>query len=205
MFLGLVMEAPSLPFWYCFGGQIFQPDIFLNLFHTCVIGVLELSFDTYCVHDSLFFWVNNRRACAWVRLKDMRVSTLGPLPLWAFLSKAHLVFSISRHSSSNQGLHFLGIVVALGMLSFAASMTWATNEVRGSLLVWYRVLHDLGSIPEKNDQSMKWNSPPYSSRLRYRYNAEIDNPDIKILHFHLKWRFLLCTWLYICMFRSCCF
>ena len=79
-----------------------------------------------------FFWVNNRRACAWVRLKNMRVSTLGPLPLWTFLSKARLVFSISRHSSSNQGLHFLGIVVALGMLSFAASLTWATNEVRGS-------------------------------------------------------------------------
>ena len=47
--------------------------------------MLVLSCDTYLVHDSLFFWVNNRRACACVRLKDMSVSTLGPLPLWTSL------------------------------------------------------------------------------------------------------------------------
>ena len=94
-------------------------------------GVGVKLWDIFCPRLS-FFWVNNRWACAWVRLKDMGVSALGPLPLWTFLSRARLALNISRHSSSNHVLDFLRTVVALGMLSFAALMTSSTKDVRGS-------------------------------------------------------------------------
>ena len=92
-------------------------------------GVGVKLWDIIC--PQLSFWgVNNRWASAWVRLKDMSVSTLGPPPLWTFLSRARLALNISRHSSSNHGLDFFGTVVALGMLSFAALMTSSTKDVR---------------------------------------------------------------------------
>ena len=207
------MEAPPFfLFRYCLGEQTFVRDIFLTLFHTCLIGVLVLR---HILSMTLFFFLlahwgrvthiciskltiigsdnglspgrrqaifwtnagilligslgtnlseilieiqtfslkkmhlkmlsakrwpfclglnvlNNRQACAWGHLKDMSVSALGSPPLRTFLSRACLVFSISRHSSSNQGLDFWETVVTLGMLSFAASMTCLTNGVRWS-------------------------------------------------------------------------
>ena len=47
-------------------------------------------------------------------------------PLWCL--DFVLAFKASRHSSSNQGFDFLGIVVALGMLSFPALVICLTKE-----------------------------------------------------------------------------
>ena len=43
-----------------------------------------------------------------------------------------LAFRASRHSSSNQGFDFFGMVVALGMQSFAALVMCSTTECKGS-------------------------------------------------------------------------
>ena len=62
-----------------------------------------------------FFWVNNRRACAWVLLKDMSVSTLGQPLLWNFLSKARLVFNLSpSFFGQTKDWTFLGLWLPLG-------------------------------------------------------------------------------------------
>ena len=126
------MSAPSSPFRYCLGGQIFLPDIFLTLSHTCLIGVFVDSFETYSAHDWRFFWLKSRLACVCDLLKADKVSPLRSRLWRTLLSSAHLAFRASRHSSSNQGFDFLGMVVALGMLSFAALVKCSTKEFKGS-------------------------------------------------------------------------
>ena len=131
--LGLVLAAPSFPFRYCLGGQIFLPDIFLTLSHTCLIGVFVDSFETYSAQDWHFSWLKSRLACAYDLLKADRVSPLSSRLWRTLLSSARLAFRASRHSSSNQGFDFLGMVVALGMLSFAALVKWPTSVPFGGL------------------------------------------------------------------------
>ena len=126
------MVIPFFPFRYCLGGQMFLPDSFLTLSHTCFIGVLADSFDTYSAHDWRFFWLKSRRAFAWDLLKADMVSPLNSRLCLTLLSRALLAFRASRHSSSNQGFDFLGMVVALGMHSFAALVTCSTKECKGS-------------------------------------------------------------------------
>ena len=118
--LGSVMVVPFFPFRYCLGGQMFLRDIFLTLSHTCFIGVSADSFDTYSAHDWRFFWLKSRRAFACDLLKADMVSPLNSRPCRTLLSRARLAFRDSRHSSSNQGFDFSGMVVALGMQSFVA-------------------------------------------------------------------------------------
>ena len=129
---GLVMVVPFFPFRYCLGGQMFLPDIFLTLSHTCFIGVLADSLDTYSAHDWRFFWLKSRRAFACDLLKADMVSPPNSRLCRTLLSRAHLAFRASRHSSSNQGFDFLGMVVALGMQSFAALVMCSTKECKGS-------------------------------------------------------------------------
>ena len=126
------MAVPFFPFRYSLGGQTFLPDIFLTLSHTCLIGVSVDSFETYSVYDWRFFWLKSRRAWACDLLKADRVSPLNSRLSRALLSRARLAFRASRHSSSNQGFDFFGMVVALGMLSFAALVTSSTKECKGS-------------------------------------------------------------------------
>ena len=132
MSFGSVMVVPFFPFRNCFGGQMFLPDIFLTLSHTCFIGDSADSFDTYSAHDWRFFWLKSRRAFACDRLNADMVSPLNSRLCRTLLSKARLAFRASRHSSSNQGFDFLGMVVALGMQSFAALVMCSTKECRGS-------------------------------------------------------------------------
>ena len=132
MSLGLVMVVPFFPFRYCLGGQIFLPDIFLTLSHTCLMGVSADSFETYSAHDLRFFWLKSRRACACDFLNADRLSPLNSRLCRTLLSRARLAFRASRHSSSNQGFDFLGMVVALGMLSFAALVMCSTKDCKGS-------------------------------------------------------------------------
>ena len=108
------MVVPFFPFRYCLGGQMFLPDIFLTLSHTCFIGVLADNFEAYSVHDWRFFWLKSRRAFACDLLKADMVSPLNSRLCRTLLSRACLAFRASRHSSSNQGFDFLGMVVALG-------------------------------------------------------------------------------------------
>ena len=126
------MAAPSFPFRYCLGGQIFLPDIFLTQSHTCLIGVFVDSFETYSAHDWRFFWLKSCLACACDLLKADKVSPLSSRLWRTLLSSARLAFGASRHSSSNQGFDFLGMVLALGMLSFAALAKCSTKEFKGS-------------------------------------------------------------------------
>ena len=114
---GSVMVVPIFPFRYCLRGQMFLPHIFLTPSHTCFIGVSADSFDTDSAHDWHFFWLKSRRAFACDLLKADMVSPLSYRLCRTLLSKARLAFRASRHSSSNQGFDFLGMVVALGMQS----------------------------------------------------------------------------------------
>ena len=125
------MVVPFFPFKYCLGGQIFLPDIFLTLSHTCLMGVSADSFETYSAHDLRFFWLKSRRACACDFLKADRLSPLNSRLCRTLLSRARLAFRASRNSSSNQGFDFLGMVVALGMLSFAALVMCSTKDCKG--------------------------------------------------------------------------
>ena len=127
-----VMVVPFFPFRDCLGGQIFLPDIFLTLSHTCFIGVLADSFDTYSAHDWRFFWLKSCQAFACDLLKADMVSPLNSRLCSTLSSRALLAFRASRHSSSNQGFVFLGMVVALGMHSFAALVMCSTKECKGS-------------------------------------------------------------------------
>ena len=113
-------------------GQMFLPDIFLTLSHTCFIGVLADSLDTYSAHDWRFFWLKSHRAFACDLLKADMVSPLNSRLCRTLLSRARLAFRASRHSSSNQGFDFLGMVVALGMQSFAALVMCSTKKCKGS-------------------------------------------------------------------------
>ena len=165
------MESTSFPIRYSL-------DIILTLSHTCLIGVLVLSFETYFVQDSLSWGVNNCRASARVRLKDMSVSALGHPPLWTFLSRARLALNISRHSSSNHGLDFFGTVVALGMLSFAALMRSSTKSVRGVLVLedmsCNLSIHDSANRSQSAFENTRWlESPPWSA------SAEVGGTDIQ--------------------------
>ena len=126
------MVVPFFPFRYCLEGQIFLPDIFLTLSHTCLMGVSADSFETYSAHDLRFFWLKSRRACACDFLNADRLSPLNSRLCRTLLSRARLAFRASRHSSSNQGFDFLGMVVALGMLSFAALVMCSTKDCKGS-------------------------------------------------------------------------
>ena len=126
------MAVPFFPFRYCLGAQTFLPYIFLTLSYTCFIGVSVDSFETYFVHDWRFFWLKRRRAFACDLLKADRVCPLSSRLCWTLLSRTPLAFRASRHSSSNQGFDFLGIVVALGMLSFAALVMISTKQCKGS-------------------------------------------------------------------------
>ena len=128
----LVMVVPFFPFRYCLGGQILLPDIFPTLSHACLMGVSADSFETYFAHDLRFFWLKSRQACACDFLKAVWVSPLNSRLRRTLLSRAHLAFRASRHSPSNQGFDFLGMVVALGMLSFAALVMCSTKECKGS-------------------------------------------------------------------------
>ena len=114
-YFGSVMVVPFFPFRYCLGGQMFLPDIFLTLSHTCFIGVSADSFDTYSAHDWHFFWLKSRRAFACDPRKADMVSPLNSRLCRTLLSWARQAFRASRHSSSNQGFDFLGMVVALGL------------------------------------------------------------------------------------------
>ena len=126
------MVVPFFPFRYCLGGQMFLPDIFLTLSHTCFIGVSADSFDTFSAHDWRFFWLKSRRAFACHLLKADMISPLNYRHCRTLLSRACLAFRASRHSSSNQGFDFLGMVVALGMQSFVALVMCSTKECKGS-------------------------------------------------------------------------
>ena len=126
------MVVPFFPFKYCLGGQIFLQDIFLTLSHTCFMGVSADSFETYSAHDLRFFWLKSRRARACDFLKADRLSPLNSRLCRTLLSRARLAFRASRHSSSKQGFDFLGMVVALGMLSFAALVMCSTKDCKGS-------------------------------------------------------------------------
>ena len=108
---------------------MFLPDIFLTLSHTCFIGVSADTFDTYSAHDWRFFWLKSCRAFSCDLLKADMVSPLNSRLCRTLLSRA---FRASRHSSSNQGFDFLGMVVAVGMQSFAALVMCSTKECRGS-------------------------------------------------------------------------
>ena len=71
---------------------------------------------------------------------------VSPLNSWlcrTLLSRARQAFRASRHSSSNQGFDFLGMVVALGMQSFAALVMCSTKECKGSASsgVYFIVFH----------------------------------------------------------------
>ena len=125
------MVIPFFPFRYCLGGQMFLPDIFLTLSHTCFIGVSADSFDTYSANDWRFFWLKSRQAFACDLLKADMVSSLNSRLCRTLLSRARLAFRASRHFSSNQGFDFLGMVVALGMQSFAALAICSTKECKG--------------------------------------------------------------------------
>ena len=129
---GSVMVVPFFPFRYCLGGQMFLPDIFLTLSHTCFIGVLADSFDTYSAHDWRFFWLKSHRAFACDLLKADMVSPLNSRLCRTLLSRALLAFRASRHSSSNQRFDFLGMVVDPGMYLFAALVMCLTKECKGS-------------------------------------------------------------------------
>ena len=126
------MAIPFYPFKYGLGRQIFLPDIFLTLSHTCFIVVSADSFDTYSAHDWRFFWLKSRRAFAFDPLEADMVFPLSYRLCLTLLSRAHLAFRASRHSSSNQGFDFLRMVVALGMQSFAALVMYSTKECKGS-------------------------------------------------------------------------
>ena len=127
---GSVMVVPLFPFRYCLGGHMFLPDIYLILSHTCFIDVSADSFVTYSAHDWRFVWLKSRRAFACDLLKA--VSPLNARLCRTLLSWARLAFRASRHSSSNQGFDFLGMVVALWMQSFAALVMCPTKECKGS-------------------------------------------------------------------------
>ena len=71
------MVVPFFPFRNCLGGQMFLPDIFLTLSHTCFIGVSADSFDTYSAHDWRFFWLKSCRAFACDLLKADMATVLG--------------------------------------------------------------------------------------------------------------------------------
>ena len=129
--LGFVMAVPFFPFRYCLGAQTFLPDIFLTLSHTCLIGVSVDSFETYSAHDCRFFRLKRHRASACDRKADM-ISTLNSRLCQILLSRARLASRASQHSLSNQGFDFFGMVVALGMPSFAALVMYSTKECKGS-------------------------------------------------------------------------
>ena len=86
------MVVPFFPFRYCLGGQIFLPDIFLTLSHTCLMGVSADSFETYSAHDLRFFWLKSRRACACDFLNADRLSPLNSRLCRTLLSRARLAF-----------------------------------------------------------------------------------------------------------------
>ena len=134
---GSVMVVPFFPFRYCLGGQMFLPDIFLTLSHTCFIGVSADSFDTYSAHDWRFSWLKSHPAFACDLLKADMVSPLNSRLCRTLLSRARLAFRASQHSSSNQGFNFLGMVVALGMQSFAALVMCSTKSLRDLLPLVY--------------------------------------------------------------------
>ena len=96
------------------------------------MGFLADSFDTYSAHDWRFFWLKSRRAFACDLLKADMVCPLNFRPCQTLLCRALLALRASRHSSSNQGFDFLGMVVALGMHSFAALVMCSTKECKGS-------------------------------------------------------------------------
>ena len=126
------MVISFFPFRYCLGGQMFLPDIFLTPSHTCFIGVSADSFYTYSAHSWRFFWLKGRQALVCDLLKADIVSPLNSRLCGTLLSRAHLAFRASRHSSSNQGFDFLWMVVALGMQSFGALVMCSTKECKGS-------------------------------------------------------------------------
>ena len=128
----LVLVVPFFPFRYCLGGQMFLPDIFLPLSHICFIRDSGDSFDTYSAHDWRFFWLKSCQAFACNLLKADMVSPHNSRLCRTLLSRARLVFRASRHSSSNQGFDCLGMVVALGIQSFAALVMCSTKECKGS-------------------------------------------------------------------------
>ena len=111
---------------------MFLPDIFLTLSHTCFIGVSADSFDTYSAHHWRFFWLKSRRASACDLLRADMVSPLNSRLCQTLLSRARLAFRASRHSSSNQGFDFLGMLVSLGMQPFATLVMCSTKECKGS-------------------------------------------------------------------------
>ena len=98
---GSVMVVPIFPFRHCLRGQMFLPDIFLTLSHTCCIGVSADNFDTDSAHDWHFFWLKSRRAFACDLLKADMVSPLNYRQCRTLLSRARLACRASQHSSSN--------------------------------------------------------------------------------------------------------
>ena len=90
------------------------------------------SFETYSAHDWRFVWLKSRLACACDLLKADTVSPLSSRLWRTLVSSARLAFRASRNSSSTQGFDFLGMVVALGMLSLAALVKCSTKEFKGS-------------------------------------------------------------------------
>ena len=71
MSFGSVMIVPFFPFRNCLGEQMFLPDIFLTLSHTCFIGVSVDSFDTwlhsgdYTETEMSSFWWNFHHWLHW--------------------------------------------------------------------------------------------------------------------------------------------
>ena len=96
------------------------------------MGVSADSFETYSAHDLRFFWLKSWRACACDILKADRLSPLNSRLCRTLLSRARLAFRASWHSSSNQRFDFLGMVVALGTLSFVALVMCLTKDCKWS-------------------------------------------------------------------------
>ena len=137
IFVWSVMVVPFFPFRDCLGGQIFLPDIFFTLSHTCFIGVLADNFDTYSAHDWRFFWLKSCRAFACDLLKADIVSPLNSRLCSTLSSRALLAFRASRHSSSNQEFDFLGMVLPLGCIHLRPWLCARQRSVRDLLPLVY--------------------------------------------------------------------
>ena len=127
-------------FGVCDGKAILPIQIFLgraNIFtrhlpHSipCMLN-MSISWhlwDIFCPRLT-FLWLRSRWAWAWAwaLLKADTVSPLSSQHCRTHLSRTHLAFRACQHSTSNQGFDFLGMVIALRMLSFAA-LVWSQQK-----------------------------------------------------------------------------
>ena len=128
---GSVMVVSFFPFRYCLGGQMFLLNIFLTLSHTLYRSLNWQLWYIFCPwlafvlveeSPSLRLWPSERRYAFPSRSPTLSSSLVqGPPSLQGFPA-----FFIKP------GFDFLGMLVALGMQSFAALVMCSTHECKGS-------------------------------------------------------------------------